>query len=163
MNGIKKIKFIIKLLIPKRVLEIYHHIKHPHGTLDFQVHLTFHCNLKCKGCSHFSSLAEKRHLDIKIFEKDLQRLSRLGKKHIRKIDLLGGEPLLHPEINVLMKIARKYFPKTQIVLLTNGILLPAMPNDFWKTCKKNKIIVIISYYPIEIDIKTTALSISVIR
>ena len=31
-----------------------------------EVHLAEHCNLNCKGCSHFSPLAEKEFIEEKI-------------------------------------------------------------------------------------------------
>ena len=121
-------------------------------SLYFQVHLTYHCNLKCKSCSHFSPLSEERELNIDVFENDFKRLSLLGEDKIRKIDLLGGEPLLHSQINDCLFIARKYFRNAEIILITNGLLLPKMPEAFWRACKENKIVLAISPYPIKIDI-----------
>jgi len=122
------------------------------NSLYFQVHLTNHCNLKCKCCSHFSPISEEKNLDIKILENDFKRLASLGRNKIRQIDLLGGEPLLHPEINNCLIIARKYFKRAKILLITNGILLPAEPDNFWKICKKNNIVLSISQYPISIGL-----------
>ena len=146
------IKSTLKPFIPKKVLGFYHDIKYrSKETIFFQVHLTYHCNLKCKSCSHFSPLSGENYLDIKKFKKDMQRLSYLGRKNIRKIELLGGEPLLHPKINDFLKISRRYFPNTEIVLFTNGILLSEISDNFWKICGENNIIIVISYYPIKLN------------
>jgi hypothetical protein len=61
--------------------------------------------------------------------------------------------LLHPQITDFIDISRRYFRKSEIILATNGILLPTMPDNFWETCHKNNIIISLSYYPINIDIK----------
>ena len=34
----------------------------------FETHITEACNLKCRGCSHFSVFAKPKHKDLKEFE-----------------------------------------------------------------------------------------------
>jgi hypothetical protein len=58
-----------------------------------------HCNLNCKGCTAFSPVAEEKFMDVNMFERDCERLAELTGGKIELIDLLGGEPLLHPKIN----------------------------------------------------------------
>jgi len=116
-----------------------------------EIHVTEHCNLKCKYCSHFSSIAQEEYYNIKKYQKDIKRLSKITKGNIKNIQLLGGEPLLHPEINKIIKITRKYFPDSDIQILTNGTLLEKIKDDFWKCCHKNKIPVLISIYPINLN------------
>lgn len=70
-----------------------------------------------------------------------------------RIFLLGGEPLLHPDIIRLMETARANFSAGRILLLTNGILLPQKGADFWTACRDNNIGVVISRYPIKLDIE----------
>jgi hypothetical protein len=110
-----------------------------------EFHATEHCNLNCKGCGHFSCIAEPEFIDIKKHIKDMKRLSKLIK--IRMIRILGGEPLLHPDINKLISETRKYFPLSNIYVVTNGILLKKMPKSFWNTLKKHSITIIITVYP----------------
>jgi organic radical activating enzyme len=152
----QNLKFALKHMIPNSIWKKLgdFRARQIKSKAYFQVHLTYHCNLKCKSCSHFSAISEDNYLDIVTFENDLKKLSSLGKKNIRKIDLLGGEPLLHPGISDFLIIARKYFRTAEIILLTNGILLPKMPEIFWETCNKNNIIIAISWYPINIDLDT---------
>jgi organic radical activating enzyme len=114
------------------------------------MHICDHCNLNCKGCGHFSPIAEKKFVDLNVFERDFNRLSELAGRQCEKIDLMGGEPLLHPEITTIFNIARKYFDGL-IFLVTNGILLPNKPEEFWECCKKNDISISISHYPIQIN------------
>jgi len=117
-----------------------------------EVHIVEHCNLNCRGCNHFSSLAKEECLQPEQFEKDMKRLAELSKDYFA-IKLLGGEPLLHPNITAFFDIARKYFPSTPIQVTTNGILLTKQPDTFWQSCNKNKITVSISQYPIKLDKK----------
>jgi hypothetical protein len=126
--------------------------------LRFEVHLCDHCNLNCKGCGHFSPIAKKHFVDINVLERDFKRLSELADRKCETIDLMGGEPLLHPKIIEIFDIARKYFD-TPIHLVTNGILLAKQPDEFWQGCRENHIIILVSVYPIKIDmdkIKTQA-------
>ncbi|MDR2097518.1 MAG: hypothetical protein LBP37_03270 [Spirochaetaceae bacterium] len=123
-----------------------------------EVHITEHCNLNCRGCSHFSSLAGEEYLDPAVFERDCARLSKLVNKFYA-FKLLGGEPLLHPGINEFNSIARRYFPDTPIQIITNGVLLTKQPDEFWINCRENKIKILISQYPVKLDnvkIKETA-------
>jgi MoaA/NifB/PqqE/SkfB family radical SAM enzyme len=117
-----------------------------------EVHVAEHCNLNCGGCNHFSSLAKEEYLQPEQFERDIKRLAELSKDYYA-IKILGGEPLLHPDITAFFDIARKYFPSTPIQITTNGILLVKQPDEFWQNCSKNKITVSISQYPIKLDKK----------
>lgn len=64
---------------------------------------------------------------------------------------MGGEPLLNPQINEYVKIARKYFPKTDIKITTNAALLDDMDETFWETLNKNKTYIIPSVYPPDLN------------
>ncbi len=153
----------IKMEFYKQVLFFYIRISAPFRLrplkkLRFETDLTGHCNLNCKCCNHFSPLIDKEFVDPDSLEKDFARLSELTGRNNENIDLMGGEPLLHPEIIKIMEIARKYFDGP-INIVTNGILLPKMKEDFWQSCKKNNIRITVTSYPIKLDrvlIKKTA-------
>ncbi len=49
-----------------------------------ETHLVDHCNLNCKGCSHFSPLSSPNFADYNQFTKDLTRLSELFKALVHK-------------------------------------------------------------------------------
>jgi MoaA/NifB/PqqE/SkfB family radical SAM enzyme len=151
----KQIRNLIpeKILMPNyiRFMKILRINLKKRKLLRFEVHLAEHCNLNCKYCSHFSSLAEKEFLNIETFERDLARISELTGRKIERIILLGGEPLLHPQLMEFLNIPKKYFDIGNIAITTNGILLLKQPDEFWKTCKRNNINIWISYYPIKID------------
>lgn len=115
------------------------------------IHLVDHCNLNCKGCTHFSPLAEEFYLDLDTFECDLTRLSKLTNGAVGSIFLLGGEPLLHPQVTEFFPIARRLFPDTKLVVITNGILLQNRADDFWQACRDNNIQLWISKYDLTLD------------
>ncbi|MDR2409157.1 MAG: radical SAM protein [Bacteroidales bacterium] len=126
----------------------------PRNKLQFEVHLTEHCNLNCKGCCHFSPIAETEFLNCTVFEQDCRRLYDLTRCHVDKIHLMGGEPLLHPKLTEIMDIASKYFDTGIIEIVTNGILLLKQSKKFWECCRKNKVTIIITNYPINRDDNT---------
>ena len=87
-----------------------------------ETHIEDFCNLKCRGCSHFSGLVAKpRPKSLEDFEKEFKRLSEI--EDIRIIRLMGGEPLVNPDFMEYLRIARRYFPDTHLVLVTNGLLI----------------------------------------
>lgn len=120
-------------------------------TLQFQTHLVEHCNLKCRGCYHFSSLAKEEYLSLDEFESDVERLGELFDGRLEDMCLLGGEPLLHPQISQFFHAGRKAFPIGTIRVLTNGILLTKMGRDFYKSLLENDVELWVTKYPIDFD------------
>jgi MoaA/NifB/PqqE/SkfB family radical SAM enzyme len=158
LSFIKDIPVLLKTYISSHILIDIHQLivirnKRFTGSFPIEVHVTEHCNLNCKGCNHFSCLAEEEYLATDQFEKDIKRLSQLSKKYY-DIKILGGEPLLHPQITDFFRITRNYFSSTRIQITTNGILLPKQDDEFWISCRENKITVITSQYPVKLDKKT---------
>ncbi|MBQ7561463.1 MAG: radical SAM protein [Synergistaceae bacterium] len=135
-------------------IKIFLHIpeKKPHKLINFEVHLADHCNLNCVGCNHFSPLAEPSCVSIETFKRDFERMGELFSHKCGRIHLLGGEPLLNPDVIELMKIARENFPEGEINIYTNGILLPQQDEKFWRACHDNNINIIMTHYPIKIDV-----------
>lgn len=121
----------------------------PHTLLRFQVQVAEHCNLNCKGCAHFAPLAQPEFLNIDIYNKDCARLSELFDQECEWIHLMGGEPLLNPELINIIKITRNYFLYGRIYIVTNGILLPSMDDRFWRACFDYKIQIMATRYPLK--------------
>ena len=129
-------------------------LKKKRSKIRFEIHITEHCNLNCKSCNNFSCIAEPEFIDVEEFRRDFMRMGEIFNHDCERIYLLGGEPLLHPEIISLIKIARQCFTSGNIFIFTNGILLPQKEADFWQACHDNNILIWISAYPIKIDIDT---------
>jgi hypothetical protein len=111
-----------------------------------ELHLTDHCNMNCCGCGHFSNVASAWYADPESHNRDMRRLSQLF-SNISSIHLLGGEPLQHPKVTEFLSSTRRWFPQAIIRLVTNGILLPSMGQDFWQCCRANRISISITLYP----------------
>ncbi len=119
-----------------------------------EIHITEHCNLNCKYCGHFSSVAQKEFYNLDKFRQDIAQMSYILNKKLPCIQLLGGEPLLNPDINEYIKASRQHFPNTNIDILTNAILLDDMDEKFWKTLNENNVRLLPSIYPIKINWKS---------
>ena len=146
---------ILKMSIYKQVLFSYIRASsfsrlRPLKQIRFEIDIAGHCNLNCVGCNHFSPLAREEFIKLDTMEKDFSRLSRIAGRDNSNIDLMGGEPLLHPEIIKVMEITRKYFDGP-VNIVTNGILLVKMKDDFWRACRENNIRIIVTSYPINLD------------
>ena len=42
-----------------------------------ETHILEHCNLSCRGCSHFSGLAEPEFKSLDDFKREMEGLSKL--------------------------------------------------------------------------------------
>jgi len=122
--------------------------------LRFDIPVADHCNLNCKYCCTFSPIAEKTFVDVQILSLDLHNLSKITNGEIDNIALAGGEPLLHPKLIDIMDAVRKYFTNGEIIIITNGTLLNKQPNEFWNACRRNRINIRITHYPIKLDFES---------
>lgn len=77
------------------------------------------CNLKCKHC--FLSCGPKyNNKSFLHIDKVKATLDALRKDEIKAIYLTGGEPLLHPDVNNILRLCLK---KANTTILTNGTML----------------------------------------
>jgi len=122
-------------------------LKHTH------IYVAGRCNLNCKHCSVYAPIvAEDDFPDIVQIDKDIAKMGELTNGIIRNVTLLGGEPLLNPQLASIIPIVRKRIPYGRITILTNGILLTKMKEEFWIACRDNDARVVISQYPIKLDL-----------
>ena len=114
-----------------------------------ETHLVDHCNLKCRGCSHFSGLAPEQYKSFNDFQAEMEQLSRVADVGI--IRLMGGEPLLHPQVVEFCEITRSIFPKAEVVLVSNGILLSHLIDDDINRLNQSNIELCISNYGLKLN------------
>lgn len=113
----------------------------------FEFHVADHCNLNCKGCGHCANLfTEQNFPELRSYERDLKRLAELF-DGIGMIRLLGGEPLLNPQLAEFILSTKAYFPRTELHIVTNGLLIEQMPINLIETIRDNTVILDISVYP----------------
>lgn len=122
------------------------------GTYLSQVefHLVDHCNLNCAHCDHFTPLAKEYFADIEDIVNDFKKLKKIF-DNIGKIYIVGGEPLLHPDLLKIFNPLRTLYPKSEIIIITNGILLDKQKDEFWEKLKEYDIALSMTHYPLNID------------
>lgn len=111
-----------------------------------EYHVADHCNLKCKGCGHLSNVAKPAFGNLGQFRKDLIRLKELF-WGIERIRLMGGEPLLNPELPEFIASAREAFPDTNIRVVSNGLLIPRADDRLLRTMRDCDAGFDVSQYP----------------
>jgi len=104
-------------------------------------HLEFnivtHCTNRCIACSHGSPFTPPWFMDPAQIENDLRLIRPIC--HAEYVCLLGGEPLLHPDIVRIMEIVKASGVGNYHQVLTNGQLLPQMPDEFWRAAQSIQI------------------------
>lgn len=114
----------------------------------FVLNILDHCNLRCKGCDHFACIAEERFVSLDNIKNDVKRFSEIMHGAVTRIGVMGGEPLLHPDLIEILQVTRQAFPDSLIQLVTNGLLLLRMSEEFWNCCSENDIVIVNTKYPI---------------
>jgi organic radical activating enzyme len=94
-----------------------------------EINVAEHCNLSCRGCSHLSPVVAKHFVDPAAVHRDLKALARCY--HTKFVRLLGGEPLLHPDLVSVIDAVRRSGVGDFVSVTTNGLLLPRMKTEFW--------------------------------
>ena len=132
--------------------DMAHYIMQRHNfiqTLDY--HIVEHCNLNCKCCSTYAPLAKEEFCDLQVFTDDLTQLKSVVGDRLLSLHLLGGEPLLHPDIEKFIVAARTVYPEIYIDVVTNGLLARKMPESFWNTLREQNVVLQFSAYPINLS------------
>ena len=118
--------------------------------LDFPI-LTA-CNLRCDNCSSYSNL----HI-----EGTVQTASQGAAELVAwssyinplRLQILGGEPLLHKQLPDFIKTARETYPHTDLRLYTNGLLLKRH-KDLKALLRETNCMLVISVHSTEQRYKT---------
>lgn len=117
------------------------------NTIKLDLPITDRCNLSCASCSHFAPLANDSTLiPIDDIEASLTLLSEKCQSSVGEIFILGGEPLLHPELSKIIDITRRLYPYSSIFLVSNMLLFEKRWNEIANSLITNKIIVGFSKY-----------------
>lgn len=88
---------------------------------DLVYHIGYKCNLSCRGCVNYSNHLEAHALPWNNnWHTELSKLN--DRFSVRHLEIIGGEPLQHPDIQKLITFACSLDIK-YITLSTNGLLL----------------------------------------
>ena len=117
-----------------------------------ETHIVDHCNLNCVGCAHFSPLVRKpRFKDLQEFGAEIARLKDVFGDELERFALMGGEPLLHPDIIAFLEMSKQMLGNTQIELVTNGILMAQLGDKFIDKLNELKVKLRFTDYGLSID------------
>ncbi len=110
-------------------------------TRALEYHIADHCNLRCDHCCSFSPILKKWFAGAEQFERDLRAVGRVVAPQFLKI--VGGEPLLHPELETLLAIAKGLAVGRRIQLTTNAFLIDRLTPRGWDSLD----MIAVSLYP----------------
>lgn len=109
-----------------------------------QLEITTDCNLKCHNCDRACGIApSKEYMAISQIWKFVEE-SLAHRKRWDRIDILGGEPTLYPDLPQLWAILQIYknrYPRTRIRFSTNGLQEFTVPDwvDVRNSAKKHRL------------------------
>lgn len=112
---------------------------------NMEANIVHHCNNKCASCNHLSPFAPTYFMPPETLRRDLAIASKLI--HIELFNLQGGEPLLHPNLLECMDALADSGIADDPGILTNGKLLPHLPDEFWKKAHDRKLRITMTIYP----------------
>ena len=106
-----------------------------------EIYLTKGCNLKCDYCSHFNQFRKGIVSSASLIESMEVWSKKISPK---KFGVLGGEPLMHPDLNLILKKARECWSRARLILTTNGLLLHKKEKDLFDTLLETRAEVLLS-------------------
>lgn len=85
--------------------------------------VTDRCNLRCQYCMPEEGVEKINHEDILSYEEISKIVEVMSGMGVDKIRITGGEPLVRPGIEELIKMLNAHDQVREIVMTTNGTLL----------------------------------------
>ena len=118
--------------------------------LYLDVYLVNYCNWNCKWCSRWCNVVKHRQIykTEDIIRDSLRVLDTDSNIHFFGFN--GGEPLLHPDIDELLKFlvdCKKKYKLDRIHIQTNGKKLLSMSDEFFRLAREGNLKVSYTKYP----------------
>lgn len=108
------------------------------------VSITTKCTLRCKNCcALIPYFKEPKYFNKKEIIKSMRVLSQ-SVDAIKTFNIIGGEPLLHPDLVEICNEASKINNVRNIVIITNGTIIPRI--DMFKSIKNSVSYIQVSDY-----------------
>ncbi len=123
------------------------------GLGGLTVAVSSHCNLNCKNCDVYAPLAKEEFVTYEQFSKDMEKIKELAPDREISFAFMGGEPLLNPDLTKIINKSVELFPNSEKTILTNGILLDKMSDDFWDVVKTSNMDFGITKYPVDFNME----------
>lgn len=104
------------------------------------------CNLRCHGCSVMSP-----HRKSRVSADELLASFTEWRKKIKPqyVHLTGGEPLLHPELERIIRESTKIWDDSHVWLFTNGLLLDTAKPEVLQAIKETGCKLVVSEHTFE--------------
>lgn len=95
-----------------------------------EVIAAYQCNISCARCNQASPIRHRGYADPTTVRRDFSLLASVYRASVVKI--VGGEPLLHPDLPAVIRALRQSGISKKVLLLTNGMLLSRMTEETWR-------------------------------
>lgn len=95
----------------------------------FELHVVEHCNLRCTACCNMSPYLAEHTLSVEAIAAMCNTMA--AELDVDVFKIMGGEPLLHPQIAAVLRAVRASGISQTVRLFTNGLLLHTMTDEFW--------------------------------
>lgn len=84
---------------------------------NIELDITRECNFNCPSCLSFSNLYNKNLKSVMTLDEiyNIMKDFKLKNIHIHRLEILGGEPTLHPQFKDVCKFLRQYIDNNNIV------------------------------------------------
>ena len=126
--------------------------KHKPIIHHLEINIADGCNLNCRGCLHFSNLYEKD--EFPDGDELLESIAEIDKHcEIFQFRVLGGEPLLNPNLAPFLEKLRKVLPHADLAVISNGILIPKTDDSLFRVMRENYIGFNLTLYPPTLKMK----------
>lgn len=89
---------------------------------SLEFHIAHSCNLMCQQCSHYSNFRLGGGI-IPVSEAEKNYIPWHQRIRPKLFAMLGGEPTLNPFLLDHIRLARKFWKKSKLMLVTNGFFL----------------------------------------
>jgi organic radical activating enzyme len=115
-------------------------IFHPQG---IEVDVVYGCNIKCPQCSHGSQFLSG-YLSVEEFIQWCEPWA----ERIRPVSfvIIGGEPLLHPQLTEIVKESKRIWHDSSIDLYTNGTLPHRLTPELLESLQGTRVTISTKYY-----------------
>ena len=110
-------------------------------THSCEANIVSHCNLRCRYCDQWAPFWDQEFMPLGVLEHDLRRLAEA--LLVFEFKILGGEPLLSPQLLDVISIVRESGVTENVTIVTNGLLLDRLSADVWDSIDR----MCISLYP----------------
>lgn len=109
---------------------------------EFVIITSHICNKNCKWCGIRIHESDFGYVSMEDFKYMIECISPNQRAKMQRMVLSGGEPLIHPHYEEMVRLLREAMPHIQVLTSTNGLLL-----DKFAHLRSKHVVFKISVYP----------------